>query len=388
MQESILRYSNVNGMLVPHLMDQRDHPWLGELLNAYRRFKNSPRRKLKEYLQGPLPFTSPEGKTRLAIYTLNKMTKHYSKAPVPPTVVRSALFTEAAKREAPNREEVFDQVAKQLNLTSDDLDKAMFADLPGEQVLIGPPEDLTVEELSLRSNLALIQGLLFRAVSIRVEIFGKSRPVIRHAKLKGLICSVTTKGTKTTIEISGPYSLFRHTLVYGRAISELVPILAWCNHFEMTAKCHLRNEMLLLKVRSGDPIFPRIAPKPFDSRLEERFEQEFSRLTPDWDLIREPIPIAVGSSHIFPDFAIQNRLGERWLLEIIGFWTPEYIHKKLTSFREAKLSNLILCINQKHNCSETSLPPNAKIVYYKRKIDPVKVLKLIEKKGKDHGKSS
>jgi predicted nuclease of restriction endonuclease-like RecB superfamily len=59
----------------------------------------------------------------------------------------------------------------------------------------------------------------------------------------------------------------------------------------------------------------------YDSRLEERFAREFRRVAPDWDLLREPEPIAAEGALIFPDFALQHRSdpSRRWLLEIVGF---------------------------------------------------------------------
>lgn len=76
---------------------------------------------------------------------------------------------------------------------------------------------------------------------------------------------------KAVLSLSGPYSLFRCTLLYGRALGELIPVLAWCNEFELSADIVLNEKTFDLKVRSGDPIFPSEPPKPFDSKLEEHF---------------------------------------------------------------------------------------------------------------------
>ena len=86
----------------------------------------------------------------------------------------------------------------------------------------------------------------------------------------------------------------------------------------------LEGQRLALELRPGDPIFPAVEPRRYDSRLEERFARDFRRLAPEWDVVREPEPVPVGSTLIFPDFALQHRTdaARRWLLEIVGFWTP------------------------------------------------------------------
>lgn len=75
--------------------------------------------------------------------------------------------------------------------------------------------------------------------------------------------------------------------LYGRALDELVPLLAWCPRFRLLAECVFDGRRLTVQLGSGDPIFPPSAPRPYDSCLEERFAREFRRLAPGWDLFRE-----------------------------------------------------------------------------------------------------
>lgn len=82
---------------------------------------------------------------------------------------------------------------------------------------------------------------------------------------------------------------------------------------------------------------------------------------------------------IFPDFRLQHRANpaRRWLLEIVGFWTAEYVIRKLARYRSAQLSNLILCIDEERTCANTDLPANARVVRFRRRVDPAAVLAII-----------
>ena len=68
----------------------------------------------------------------------------------------------------------------------------------------------------------------------------------------------------------------------------------------------------------------------------------------------------------------------RWLLEIAGFWTPDYVTRKLALYRSARLPSLILCIDGDRNCSEADLPSGARVIRYRRRVDPTAVLRAIE----------
>ncbi|MGH7319937.1 MAG: DUF790 family protein, partial [Candidatus Rokuibacteriota bacterium] len=62
---------------------------------------------------------------------------------------------------------------------------------------------------------------------------------------------------------------------------------------------------------------------------------------------------------------------------IVGFWTPDYVARKLASYRSARLSNLILCIDESRNCAEADLPAGALVVRFRRRVDPAAVLRML-----------
>ncbi len=73
-----------------------------------------------------------------------------------------------------------------------------------------------------------------------------------------------------------------------------------------------------------------------------------ARIAPDWDVIREPEAVPAAGKLIFPDFLLRHRLdpARAWLVEIVGFWTPDYLSRKLAGLRAARIPNLILCVDE------------------------------------------
>ncbi len=137
-----------------------------------------------------------------------------------------------------------------------------------------------------------------------------------------------------------------------------------------------------MTLATGDPIFPSSEPRRFDSRLEERFARDFARLAPDWAIVREPEPIDAGGHLFFPDFAVHPRLdpSRRWFVEIVGSWTAEYLANKLERLRRARVSNLVLCIDEDRDVGDGDLPASAAVVRYGRRVDAAKVLEIVAAK--------
>ena len=404
--QALLRVSTrVEGdRIVPHYFTPHDEPWLRSLIDECARFVGRKRTELHERLREPLPTRAPKAKLQVAVHVLDALCRERTTSAVPPKEARAALFRAASVAPAP-RLAVIARVAGSFGVPAVELENALFADLRGERRVAELPKSVPPSRLASDANIAIVTSLVRRATHVRISAWGNSRALVRHARLMGLICrlSQAKTGKQTSrqgdvetlnisdeeasagvvLDVSGPFALFRHTEVYGRALASLVPRMAWCNDYELSAACALGrgSQLSTFVLRSGDPIGAGRELARHDSRLEERFDRDFRRAAPDWDVIREPRPVASGNTLIFPDFELVHRADQsrRWLLEIVGFWTQKYLADKLERLRAAGIDRLVLCIDQNRHCAEGDLPRDARVIRYKTKIDPSAVLAIIER---------
>lgn len=77
----------------------------------------------------------------------------------------------------------------------------------------------------------------------------------------------------------------------------------------------------------------------YSCSVEEKFAIKFQQSRTGWTLIREPDPIIVNNDKAFiPDFMFE-RYGRRIYLEIMGFWTIEYIKRKIQKLTRISSEN-------------------------------------------------
>lgn len=376
-----LPLDRVHRRVVPRYLTEADHVWLEVLLSECSRYVGRRREELNDRLKEPLGVPAPDDKLKVAGRVLLRKYEDRTHAPVSPALIRDVLF--AARTHEATRAAALECAATQLGIDASQIEEFLLADLPPERRLAPLKHPLSSTELALQANHAIVGSLLRRATIVRIEAEGDVRALVRAVKLRGLLCMAEPRGgTSVLLSVSGPYALFRHTLVYGRALASLVPRAARCKRFSLHATCVLSAERDLAEftVKSGDPVVPAAPGAAYDSKLEERFAKDFAKLALDWEVIREPEAVAVGSSWIFPDFLLRHRRDpERHaMLEIVGFWTPEYLRHKLDTFRQAKLGRFILCIDAARNCAPADLPRHAKVIRYKRRVPAIEVLRILE----------
>ena len=119
----------------------------------------------------------------------------------------------------------------------------------------------------------------------------------------------------------------------------------------------------------------------YDSSVEESFASQFQALNSGWVLKREPEPLPAGKQVIIPDFTLE-KAGIKIYLEIVGFWTEEYLQRKISKLRQIK-TKMLLLINENLACEKLSrLKNNSEfdLIYYRDKIPLAPILRYLETK--------
>ncbi|KKH46822.1 DUF790 family protein [Methanosarcina sp. 1.H.A.2.2] len=110
---------------------------------------------------------------------------------------------------------------------------------------------------------------------------------------------------------------------------------------------------------------------------DSTYEQQFASLSlGGWKAKREPTILKAGRYAFIPDFSLQ-RDGMKVYVEVVGFWTPEYLKKKTEKLKEVK-EPVILLINRKLKCSEKDFPAQD-VIFFDRKIPANEITQVLRK---------
>jgi predicted nuclease of restriction endonuclease-like RecB superfamily len=364
-------YRVVNGAVVPDWLGPTDHPWLRELLDRAAASAGGTMAALDERLAAPLPRHAPPRRLHMARDVLRGLVSGATAPSEPsPREVREALFLASAELRpgtAWSRDRALALAAERLELAPADVEDALLADLPSERAVVLPDPLPGPAELALRVNSALAACLCARAETLTVRAWGNARDLVRHLRLQRLLFVARRVPDGFELAISGPTTLFRRTTLYGRAYASVLPRLPWCERWSLEARCAVRGGEAVLRLGPGDPVWPAAPPRRFDSALEERFAADLARRHPEWTVVREPAPVDADGAVWFPDFALECS-GRRWFVEIVGFWTPEYLTAKLARLARSAGAGWVVCVDERLDCGVGDLPASVRVVPFRRRL--------------------
>ncbi|MBA3817356.1 MAG: DUF790 family protein [Deltaproteobacteria bacterium] len=360
------------------LLDEHDAPWIAALIDEIEAAIGRPWRELLERI-ARLPVRAAPARRAAVLQALRKMLGGRERAALKAAAVRQHLLGRSAL-DGETRAGRLGAVAAVLATTAEQIELAMWADLPAERAVVMPSGRPSERAVAAAANLQIVQRALLRCHDLRIELTGNARTIARTAAVRGLLATATARGEAVDLEISGPLAMFHRTTVYGRALGSIVPHLAWCERFVLHARCDFGRGPAALRIEPPILLPPSQPPKRYDSALEARFSRELSRRAPRWRILREPSAIDAGGRLAFPDFMLEHREASdrRWWLEIVGFWTSDYLHHKLATYRAARLPRVILCIDAKRTVEARDLPADARIIRYVKRIPVEQVLAIID----------
>ncbi|MEM9264334.1 MAG: DUF790 family protein [Cyanobacteria bacterium P01_F01_bin.13] len=325
-------------------------------------------------------------------------------SPLEPQDLRQRVFALAATM-APSptaAQQHLEILANQLTQELDNdiepihIQQGLYADLKENRVLTqfdAPTPDALIH----RYNLSQVQGIFYRASHVILNLHrndpGEYKLMFRYLKLFRLMAYIEGEAEQGfTITIDGPASLFKASTRYGLDIAKLVPAILHVTRWHLSATLQWKDsytKTLAEKsytLNSDCDLVSHYPPgKPYDSMVEAAFAERWTKLVEkgktQWQLEREVDLIPIPGSVMIPDFRLVHPDGYVYLLEIVGYWRPDYLRKKFAQVQKSDCQNLILAISERLNLSKAGIDVKnvpAKIVWFKDKLQPKPLLTLLE----------
>jgi len=291
-------------------------------------------------------------------------------SPLEPLTLRQKVFAEAAKTIAFPRQRsdileaishtLADELQRTVSLT--EIEMGLYADLQENRIL-------TQFEAPL----------------------GEYKLLFRYIKLFQLMAYIEGDAdTGFTLTMDGPASLFKASTRYGLALAKMIPALLHVTKWSLQAKLQNRDQYsgntktgkFILTSDQCELVSHYPPGKPYDSMLEASFSKSWAKAKTEWRLEREVDLIPLPGSVMIPDFRLVHPDGREFLLEIIGYWRPEYLQKKFYQVRNGGTDNLILAVSERLNLEKAGVRftdlPN-KLIWFKNKLQSKAVLEVLEK---------
>ncbi|MBE9126210.1 MULTISPECIES: DUF790 family protein [unclassified Coleofasciculus] len=321
-------------------------------------------------------------------------------SPLEPKELRQRVFTLSAKSlpchaatEA-TLETLSSLLSQELNqeVLPSQIRAGLYADLHENRILT-QFDDPAPEALLHRYNLSQVQGIFYKAshliLNAHRNVPGEYKLLFRYLKLFGLMTYIEGDADHGfTVTIDGPVSLFKPSTRYGLAIAKLIPALLHVTRWSLKATLQMRDPYTgawksgRFSLNDDCGLVTHYPPgKPYDSMLEASFANRWDSLKTEWILEREVDLIPIPGSVMIPDFRLVHPDGREFLLEIVGYWRPEYLQKKFAQVRRSECDNLILAISERLNLDKAGIKIEnvpAKIVWFKDKLSPKAVLEVLE----------
>jgi uncharacterized protein len=386
--------------ITPRYIDAEDEKYISlaqGLIDIFSRHEGHSRKELKQALD-----THEGDRTDYRVQRgLNKLLfddhcEFHIEGPLPAEELRREVFSTAREhhpivREPSliypiQREHVLEEVATKYQVSSEEIARGLFADLPQNHLLstFTAPD---AHHLLNRYNVALAQAMLYRCEVLKLSVHRnlpvRYKQLFKFIKFYRLIHTIEGDiDAGYEISLDGPVSLFRHSQKYGLQMAVFLPALLLCTRWSMQAdilrKDGRRQQFVL---DDSSPLVSHYKDqKLYDSLLEETFAKRFEKTKTEWQMERESELVNLKETVMIPDFAFRHPDGRIALFEIMGYWRPEYLRRKLEKLRKAQRHDLIIAVSSNLNVNEDDFKDvPGEVFFFKERIQPKDVIACLDR---------
>jgi hypothetical protein len=239
---------------------------------------------------------------------------------------------------------VLSQIAAETGIGK--ADALMYADRQGAQLLEGLEEPLP-EELIARYNVAQVQGVLYAARELVVDLGegADARLVFHYVKLLGLIYALEPTPSGYRLRLDGPLSIFGATRKYGLRLARFLPGLLLTSPWSLSATVEWKDREAYLELDSETSGLESHYLGPRSEHEAEPVREAFARAwerakdTGGWELEAGTgvLSFPEKKAALVPDFTLRHaETGERVHLEVLGFWSERNLVERASLLREAR----------------------------------------------------
>lgn len=401
----LVRYEPETGRVFPDRLTRRTHheylAYAQRMLRVYRNGIGRTRRELHRAVEAVFAQAPDCPARRIASFCklLDEASVYQRDRRGAAAELRRQVFREAASRHPlvtqadglfeSDERRVKREIAAKLGKPWPAIEREIFADVIDFHRLrtfegfpiAGSTVEQEAEALLARYNVAQVQATLYRATSLKIWARDDYKTIVRYAKLAGLMHTIRRLASgELAFHFDGPASVLRRTRRYGVAMARFLPALLACRGWRMQAVIAGRTSAWnwRLHLSEADGLHSHLpSPEEFDSSVEQAFFERWgSEPREGWTLRREGDLLYHGQKAFVPDFTFDHVDGRRVYLEIVGFWTPEYLEAKIKTLREFPLAPILVAapIQIDANAPELAAKLAADVIVYKSALRPEDVL--------------
>ena len=335
-----------------------------------------------------------------------------------PIIIRQKLFEESSKQglalSDSQRQDIIQQIANQMHLSSDEIETIMWSD-KDDNLVLTQFDSINPKDLILWYNLSLAQTLLFKCTGLEFYVKGGLywKQVLRNVKRYGLMYNLEYNSDDDNDDsikcvLEGPLSLFKMTDRYGTSMAKLLPSIigtpTWKIKGSIVRKTDDGQKIYQFELSSEntkeflrsitDTTYQNNGNNEnddyvYDSSVEVAFAKIFNQFFDQnnkfgWKISREPDPLIADGKAMIPDFLFE-RFGRKVYLEIVGFWTKEYLDRKATKLKALfdnknnKNVDLLVAVNSEFSCSQIETISNDRIFTFKKDVSIKPILEHLKK---------
>lgn len=397
-QQGLAALDFERGLLVPDRLTRRLHlqyvEYAERMLDWYRSGIGRTRRELHRGVADILATEEDCPVRRVAAFTklLDDASEYQRDGAGKAAALRREVFHRAARLHPLVRDpdrlfenceaQAKSEIAAALGQTWDEIDAELFADVMEFNRLLRFEGYADGAALLSRYNVAQVQVALYSAVSVTIWATTDFKTILKYAKLARLLHTVNrTKEDEWLIRLDGPASILRETQRYGVNLARFVPALIACRGWKMQAIVPVGRSgwKLKLQLSAEDQLKSHLpSPEEFDSEVEAKFAANWGGEPRDgWRLLRESEILFEDQHVFFPDFTFEHEDGRRKHLEIVGFWTPEYIEAKANTLRRFAKHDVAVAVVASQSDRLPQLPGEP--IVYKTRLKVADVLAWLAK---------